>query len=130
MAMTTSDGYEVVDSFHFKHPSLIICCGPTFAGKSETVLKIIQQNRDLIEPQINRLLFVYSELQPNLFSRIKLAFPTVEFIHGLEALQDNVEFDTRQNTLLIIDDLFYEVTKSKYVLDLAIKGCHHKSITL
>jgi hypothetical protein len=122
-------GANLVSEFSFIHPSLILCCGPTGVGKSETILKLISRNRELITPNINRLVFVYSEEQPDLFARIKKAFPSTEFVHGLEKLEQ-LDFDRERNTLLIIDDLFFEATNSKFLLDLAVKGCHHKSISL
>jgi hypothetical protein len=123
------DNLIYVPDFQFIHPCLILCSGPTGIGKSETVLKIIQRHRELITPTITRLVFVYSEEQPNLFGRIRRSFPVVEFVYGIEKLQE-LEFDNSVNTLLIVDDLYFEATSSKYFLDLAIKGLHHKSITL
>jgi len=74
----------------------------------------------MIEPAPSKVVYCYGEFQ-ELFRQ----YPRVTFHHGLPDIDD---FDGREPTLLIIDDLMQESNES--VANLFTKGSHHRNISV
>ena len=126
----TSEGYEIVDDFHVKTPSLVYLTGASYSGKTEFILKLIQNHSRLFVPNVQRIVFVYAENQPKLFERIKQAYADTEFVNGLYELQRKIQFSATVPTLLVLDDIAHESSSSEYILQLAVRESHHKAITV
>ena len=65
--------------FHFKHPTTIIVSGPTRCGKTRLVRRILEEQ--LIEPFSTRIIWVFSEWQPD-YDMIRERYPSIEFEKG------------------------------------------------
>lgn len=125
-----NETFEVIDDFYFRTPSLLYLSGASYSGKTEFILKLVQNHSRLFVPSVKRIIFVYAEFQANLFERLKEAYPAIIFIQGLYELQTKVEFSISIPTLLVLDDIAHETGSSEYVLQLAVRESHHKGITV
>ena len=88
----------------FRHPFTAIFVGPTSCGKTRFVFRLLDHVDTMIEPAPSKVVYCYGEFQ-ELFRQ----YPRVTFHHGLPDIDD---FDGREPTLLIIDDLMQESNKS------------------
>ena len=70
------------------------------------------------------MVYVYGIWQ-EAFENIK----NVEFVRGLDGLS-GVDFNSKQPTLLVIDDLMEELSSNKELSILFTREMHHKSITV
>jgi hypothetical protein len=112
--------------FLFKHPTAIQVSGPSGCGKTRLVLRILANK--LIQPWPNRLIWVFSEWQPD-YEEIRALYPHIEFIHGWqEDIYNRITPDERN--LLVIDDLMDEAGSSKSMKALFTKGVHHRNCTV
>jgi hypothetical protein len=128
---TLTPSYIVIDEWYFRHPSFTIVCGATFSGKSTWILQLLRERYMLISPSVQRVIFIYSEEQPEYFQQLKLTVPGIEFVKGLEPVEDYLQsLSANVNNLLIFDDLFQEALSSKYFLDLTTKIGHHTSTSI
>lgn len=95
------------------------------------VKELLQNHSSKIEPNIERIMWLYKRWQP-LYTDIKRRVsPGVEFIQGIpNDLDDDDYFDPRMNNLLILDDLFSESGKDKRITELFTEGSHHRSLSV
>jgi len=103
-----------------RHPFTALVAGPTGCGKTRFVFKLIEHAHVMVDPAPRRVAYCYGEYQ-QLFSQ----YPRVTFHKGLPNLDD---FDGREPTLLVIDDLMNETDGS--VANLFTKGSHHRNISV
>lgn len=94
--------------------------------KSVFISNLIKHNEILIDPPPQKIIFAYTEYQPELFNSLSGCTPSVEFHEGLPNTE-NLNPDKR--TLIIFDDLMNEIANSKEITNLYIRGCHHRSIS-
>lgn len=104
----------------FKHPFTCMVAGPTGSGKSVFTFKLISEAHDQITPPPQKIIYCYGEYQP-----IFNDYPQVTFSEGLP---DNSEFDGKQRTLLILDDLMTEAGND--VSNIFTKLSHHRNISV
>ena len=110
----------------FRHPTTIQVSGPTGSGKTRFVLRLLEDR--LLRPSPSRIVWVYSEWQPD-YEKVKALFPETEFVRGYsEELYDT--FDPGENNLLVIDDQMSEASDSKSLAKLFTKGSHHRNLTV
>ena len=103
-----------------KHPFTCIVAGPSVSGKTVFTTRLIENSKILIEPAPDRILWCYGIYQ-TFFSDVK----NVEFHEGLPNL-DN--FDGKQRTLLILDDLMHETDDR--VSQIFTRVSHHKNVSV
>src|SRR5687767_12470293 len=106
----------------FAHPFCCVVSGPSQAGKTELVKRIVLHAEHLIRPAPRRIVWYYSESQPGLESELAGA---VEFRNEMPSIED---FDGRLPTLAIIDDFMSETNSQ--VTKLFSKGSHHRNLSL
>ena len=112
--------------FYFKHPSTIQISGPPGCGKTWFVRRILEEQ--LIQPLPTRIIWVYSEWQPD-YRQVKAIFSFVEFVEGWrEDLYASIRPDERN--LLILDDQMDGAGNSKTLSKLFTKGSHHRNMTV
>ena len=99
-----------------KHPFTCVLAGPTGCGKTFFVSKLIKDSG--INPLPDRIIWCYGEWQA-MYSDMS----GVEFVEGL-----NFETDSKQNTLVVIDDLMHETDER--VSKLFTKGSHHRNLSV
>ena len=103
-----------------KHPFTAIIAGPTGSGKTIFTFKLIDNASSLISPQPEKIIYCYGEYQ-----RGFRKYPNVIFHEGLP---DISQFDGRQRTLLILDDLMTESNDS--VSSIFTKISHHRNVSI
>ena len=104
----------------WKHPFTAILAGPTGSGKSLFVLRFIKEVKKMMLPPPENIVYCYGEYQP-IFNN----YPYVTFNEGLPHID---QFDGKQSTLLIIDDLMSETNDS--VSNLFTKVSHHRNVSI
>lgn len=105
-----------------QHPFTAVVAGPTGCGKSQFVLRLIDNVREMIEPPPTRIWYSYGEYQP-IFNN----YPQVYFHEGLPQLSD-AAFDGLEPTLLILDDLMPET--NELVANTFTKLSHHRNMSV
>jgi hypothetical protein len=113
--------------FSFKHPTTIMIVGPTQAGKTEFVLKLLKHRDTLFSPPPETILWAYGHKNENQIKKIAHIAPETEFTEGLPDLS---HIDANQNNLVIGDDLMEEIGNSKSFANLYTRGSHHDNITV
>ncbi len=103
----------------FIHPWTGIVSGPTSCGKTFFMKTFIDNISLLVDKKIDRIIWYYDEYQP-LYDKIK-----AEFKQGFPDLND---FDGRQSTLIILDDLMRET--NSHIVDIFTKGSHHRNLSV
>ena len=101
-----------------QHPFRLVLNGPSEAGKTEWIRKLIQHRDEMIYPPPEKIIWCYGEWQP-----IYALLPEVEFVDGL-----NFEPHPGRRQLIVLDDLMMSSNKS--VAELFIKGSHHRDISV
>ena len=104
----------------WKHPFTAIVAGPTGCGKTVFTFKFISESQDLITPPPEKIIYCYGEYQ-EIFNN----YPHVTFIEGLP---DISQFDGKQRTLVILDDLMTETNDS--VSNIFTKVSHHRNVSV
>ena len=112
--------FVLVMDERFKHPFTCIIAGPTASGKSVFTIRLINEAASLITPPPEKIIYCYGVYQP-----IFCELPHVTFNEGLP---DNSEFDGKQRTLLIIDDLMSEAGDG--VSNIFTKISHHRNVSV
>lgn len=105
----------------------MLIIGPTQSGKTEFLIKLLENRSTLIHPVPTRIIWAYGLRNENQMMKIENAIPNIEFIEGLPNIDDINENDTN---LLVLDDLMEELGKSPEMSKLFTRGSHHRNITI
>jgi len=114
----------------FVHPSTMIVSGPTGCGKTQFVMKLLENNM-FVEPETglvpDRIIWMYGAEQEELFRQ--LAAMRVELFSGFNReILDSL--DSNERNLIVLDDLMTEMKNSDDLEKLFTKGSHHKNLTV
>ena len=100
-------------------------------GKTTIVKDVLQHHETRIQPEIQRIVWLYKRWQPLYTVIHRTVSPTVDFIQGIPSdLEEDDFFDPRINILLILDDLFPEAGKDKRITDLFTEGSNYRSLSI
>lgn len=109
--------------FCYVHPFTCMIAGPTQSGKTEFTIALIENMGKMIEPCPTRVVWCYGEYQDRL-----LDLPNfVEKTDDLELLDT---IDGKEASLVIIDDMMDEISRSETVSKMFTKGSHHKNMSV
>ncbi len=112
-----------MDSLALQHPFTAIVAGPTGCGKTQLCMKLIKHSQTLIDPSPQRIVWCYGVWQ----DAFENCDTVIEFYEGIP---DVSIFDKSQRTLLILDDLMSEVSKSDTAENIFTRGSHHCNISV
>jgi len=104
----------------WKHPFTAIVAGPTSSGKTVFTFKFISEAASMISMISEKIIYCYEESQT-----IFIEYPHVIFNEGLPDIE---QFDGKQRTLLVLDDLIGETNDS--VSNIFTKVSHHRSVSV
>lgn len=107
--------------FPFRAPFRLIVAGPSESGKTTFVKRLVDESRLMIIPSPVMITWFYAEWQP-WFEKLRDRVKFVEGIPTATALKYS------ENHLVIIDDLFQDITKE--TVNLFAVGSHHKNISV
>jgi len=108
----------------FSHPFTSLVAGPTKAGKTSFVKKLIENSNRLLDPPPVKIWWCYMEEQP---SYADLA-DKVTFCKGTPDL--NLIRQEKEPQLLILDDLMHELKNNDSLTQLFTRGCHHWNVSV
>src|SRR5258706_4409777 len=114
------DRFLVVNDVEIRHPFNMVVAGPSQSGKTYWVKTLITSK--LITPEIEKIMFYYSEWQPLYDTMTDIA----EFHQGLPTVLP----DGSKRTLIILDDLMLESSANKDITLLFTRGTHHKNCSV
>lgn len=106
----------------FKHPFTCIVAGPTSCGKTIFTYNLLDNLNSMCDKNINKIVYYYDEWQP-IFGESKPYNITYE--QGLPCLKD---FNGKENSLIIIDDMMKETNKE--IVNIFTKGSHHRNLSV
>lgn len=117
---------DQLDRWKFMHPCTVRIVGPSACGKTTFLQKIIEQR--LIHPWPKRIIYFYgSRWQSKSFDYLE-KIHNVKFIQGFDEGMVS-ENDTEEPTLVICDDLLFELKDSEAAANLFMKGSHHLNLS-
>jgi hypothetical protein len=120
------DGINVPTSFH--HPFTMVIAGPTMSGKTFFVRQLLTKS-NLIEPPPERIVWIYSEWQPE-YDRLRDHFQQgIEFIKGWSA-ELYEKFHPGIRNLLVLDDVMGSTKNDGTLSDLFTKGASHRNLSV
>lgn len=109
----------------FVHPSTMLIAGPTGSGKSNFVVRLLDEH--MYEKAIDKVFWYYREWQP-LFQVVGRRHANIQFIQHLPSSFDHL--DVHDNNLIIIDDLMTDSGASDDVQNLFAVGSHHRNASV
>ena len=118
------DSAKSCDAVDLQHPFSMTVAGPSGAGKTHLIKRILES--DIISPEPKKVVWCYAEYQP-LYDEMKEAGLIDEFVEGLDF---ETHVDGITPTLLVIDDLQDETSSDSTVANLFKRGCHHRNLSV
>ena len=115
----------------FQGPSTICVSGPTMAGKSRWVQRLLEERDVMFTPEPpQKVLYCYGIYQP-LFDDMAEQFPFVTFNEGLPNEENLVKMASDgSHSMLILDDLMKAVVSTADAALLFTQGSHHRNMTI
>jgi len=116
---------------NLQHPFTCLVSGMTQSGKSQWIQKLINTRPWKIEQPPEKIIYCYSEYQPELFNAYDKSLVT--FNHGLPNQQEMDEwFHQNVRSLLVLDDLMQETdgANGKIISSLFTRGSHHRNLSI
>lgn len=114
------------EKYVFNHPFRCFIAGPSCCGKTKLLEKILLNLNKLIDKPIEKIVVCYKVMQP-IYDTFKYLPIDVEFVEGLI---DVTKFDSKINSLLLIDDLMELCKESKEIVSLFSVDSHHRNISV
>ena len=112
---------EGASQMDFHHPCNILVAGPTNAGKTELVKRIIKHASLMFIPPPVEIWWCYGVWQPSYHSMM-------DEVKFLEGIPPKLREDTSKPLLLVLDDLMQDV-KEKNLSKLFTRETHHGNIS-
>lgn len=100
--------------------------GGTSSGKTNWIGRLIENHREMIEPEVKHILYCYGEINEKILE-MKSKTENFELFHGVPT-EDNVKTKA-QPLLLILDDLYTDISE-EFLNTLFTRGSHHWSVSV
>ena len=110
-------------------PFRLICAGASGVGKSWFVKDFIEHVGEIVNGEIDTIIYCYSEDQP-LYRELAESVPSIIWIEGFDETIDQYLQDMNKKKLLVIDDQMCEGATSPYLLSLFTKRSHHSNTSI
>ena len=102
--------------------------GCTRSGKTTWLFRLLKQLPNMFkEPVPSTILYCYGVFQP-MFNEMENTIANISFHKGIPTSKVVENLDN--TTLIILDDLAYEVMKNNDISVLFTQGCHHRGISV
>lgn len=109
------------------HPFTCMVAGPTKAGKTVFVVKLLENKDYIINQDIDKIWWFYTENQ-SAYKNIKNT--NVKFVEGLPDWKFLNSCKENESQLVVLDDLMHETKNDSAVTKLFTRGCHHRNISV
>ena len=106
----------------WKHPFTSIVSGPTSSGKTQFVLKLLENSNIMFTEKPQNIRWFYGEFQK------WMLYPKYSEIEFIEGLPHDVDVNPSKVNVFVIDDLMHETDET--IAKLFTKGSHHKNISV
>jgi hypothetical protein len=110
----------------FQHPFNCIIAAPTMGGKTEMIKQILKHKNMMIVPNPTNIIYCYKVWQTN-YDVMKLNDNSILFNEGV---YDFTRLKSKENNLVILDDLMTEVINDPEILNLFTVGMHHTNTSV
>jgi len=116
--------------FALRHPFTFSVVGPTFSGKTNLVLELIERRREIINQPIDRIIYIYTEDQ-EIFHEFKQKHPIMEFTTDMSIL-DDITYTNQLKCLLIFDDKLLDFCgkENEDIIYWFTMGAHHRNCSV
>lgn len=105
--------------FRLRSDRVMCISGPSQSGKTEFVLKLLNQRHELFSNSLDKILWCYGIHDGNL--QTTLRNKGYKTLRGLPKEQD-----IEANSICVLDDLLSESESSKEVTNMCTRAAHHK----
>ncbi len=109
----------------FYHPFCCMIAGPSSSGKSQLIMKILENLYTIFDQYPNKIIYCYGRWDDK-YNQLKSIFPYIILNEGLPNIN---QFSSTDINLLILDDLMHE-SKEKSVCELFTTDSHHLNISV
>ena len=123
------DEQVLVSSFHpfkFKHPFCMMVTGPSRSGKTQWVLRLLQQRRERINPPVDAVVFCYAHWQDK-YDELQRTVPAIQFHRGLPS---SSTMTSLRNGIVVLDDLMEQAVKDANIMSIFTEGSYHNNISV
>lgn len=124
---------ESIKSIKFKLPSPVVCAvvGGTASGKSTLLQFIVDNRRDILEDQPDKIIFIY-EIWQSAYDIFQKRHPNIIFDTSFDVLDNHLGTG---KILLLVDDKYSEINQAnssshKWLEKLALVLCHHQHVNI
>jgi hypothetical protein len=115
--------------YSLRAPFSMVISGMPSSGKSTLTGELLRRRREVILTKngkpIDKIMYCYAEHQPAFFHQLKKDIPQIVFHHGLPD-----EYGEDEPSIVVLDDLMHEASKSNEALAAFTRGSHHRNICL
>jgi hypothetical protein len=124
------DTLGLTNPFKFEHPCSILAAGPSGAGKTTFVSRVLLAPIPMFEPRIQQVVVFYAEWQSDYVEwRNSVRIP-IDFIEGIPTEEYYETLDNTTRRLLIIDDQMQKAAADKTISKLFTRGSHHRNLSI
>ena len=117
-----------VSELKFHCPFTCQISGSTGSGKSWFVSNFLRNLSDVVDCDIDRIIYIHGEHQP-LYDELQRDIENIEFIHLKDdTLAEHIPLSGP--ALIVLDDLYCELRKSKTLIKLFSKYSHHRNLSV
>ena len=110
----------------FQSPCSILLSGATQLGKTRFTYQLFQNANGMFENRPKKIIYAYGEYQ-QLYGQMESSIPGLILYHGLPAREQITEWtDPADITIIVLDELMTQVTRSEDVLFLFTVTAHHR----
>ena len=102
-----------------KHPFSAIVAGPSMAGKSQWIGRLIANAESMVSPPPEKIYICYKEWQP-----LYDTFKNVEFVQGMVDIDS---LDKKVSKLIVFDDMMEKVNEE--IAEVFTKFVHHRNLS-
>ena len=110
----------------FQSPACFQISGATQCGKSFFTFKLLENSSGMFEKPPKKIIYAYGKYQP-LFDQMEERIPGLILHSGLPSKENISEWtDPSYHTVIVLDDMMVQVTKSEDALFLFTVTAHHR----